>query len=143
MVPHTRYRLRKAWGFCERHAWGAVLVEASFRHGYMHGPAILYEDLLEPAVRAANFWGPLKSWRLLKSLRNKGPCMMCEMNLGPEKRGAATADLVERGRGPGKLQASPRAPNPTGGRLSVADVWEMGPGRVAGAISWKMPPKGR
>jgi len=112
MVPHTRYRLRKAWGFCERHAWGAVLVEASFRHGYMHGPAILYEDLLEPAVRAVNFWGPLKSWRLLKSLRNKGPCMMCEMNLGPEKRGAATADLVERGRGPGELQAFAQSTEP-------------------------------
>lgn len=98
MFPHTRFQLRKAWGFCERHAWGAILVEASFRHGYMHGPAILYEDLLGPAVQAANLQGPLKNLRLLKNLRNKGPCIMCEMNLGPETRGAASADIVERGR---------------------------------------------
>ena len=30
MVPNIRRRLRRAWGFCERHAWGYILVEAAF-----------------------------------------------------------------------------------------------------------------
>lgn len=104
MVPHIRYSLRKAWGFCERHAWGAILVEASFRNGYMHGPAILYEDLLRPAIPALSFKGPFKNLRLWKNLREKGPCMMCEMDYGPGTQGAASADLVERGRDPRELQ---------------------------------------
>lgn len=108
MVPDVRYRLRKAWGFCERHAWGAILVEASLRHGYMHGPAILYEDLLEPAVQAIHLQGPLKNLRLLKGFRDKGRCLMCEMDLGPETRGAANPDLVERGRDPGELRVFAR-----------------------------------
>jgi hypothetical protein len=70
----------------------------------MHGPAILYEDLIEPAVRALQLQGPLKSLRLMKNLRDKGPCLMCEMDLGPETKGSATPDLVERGRDMGELQ---------------------------------------
>ena len=98
MVPFTRQRLRKAWGLCERHAWGFILVEAAFRHGYMHGPAILYEDLLEPAILALGQRGLLKQWLLWLHLREKGPCLMCEMNLGPETKGAATPDRIVRGR---------------------------------------------
>ncbi len=112
MVPPTRYQLRKAWGFCERHAWGAILSEASFRHGYMHGPAILYEDLLEPAVRTLRLQGPLKNLRLLKNLRDKGPCLMCEMDLGPETKDAANPGIVERGRDPGQLQIFARSTEP-------------------------------
>lgn len=104
MSPSVRHRLRNAWGFCERHAWGAILVEASFRSGYMHGPAILYEDLLRPAIPALSFKGPLKNFRLWKNLRERGPCMMCEMNYGPETKGTASQDLVERGRDPRELR---------------------------------------
>jgi len=103
MVPSVRHQLRKAWGLCERHAWGTLLAEASFRHGYLHGPAILYEDILESAVRALRSRGPLKGLRLLKDLKEKDRCLMCSMNLGPESKGAAKPDLVERGRDPGEL----------------------------------------
>ena len=40
--------------------WGAILAEASFRHGYMNGPATLYKDLMEPAVRTLQPEGDLK-----------------------------------------------------------------------------------
>jgi hypothetical protein len=128
MVPSTRYQLRKAWGFCERHAWGAILVEASFRHGYLHGPAILYEDLLEPAVQTLRLQGPLKNLRLLRNLRNQGPCLMCEMDLGPESKGAANPDIVERGRDPRELEIFARTTEP---------YWEKAVcGRCLGNGSW-------
>jgi hypothetical protein len=59
MVPNIRQRLRRAWGFCERHAWGYILVEAAFYRGFMHGASILYEDLLFLALSAFNIKGPL------------------------------------------------------------------------------------
>jgi len=98
MVPEIRWRLRRAWGFCERHAWGELLIEAAFYRGYMHGPALLYEDLLKPALPAFCLQGPLKNWRLGRNLRNKGPCPMCEMGYGPESIGKARPELIERGR---------------------------------------------
>jgi len=98
MGPNMRHRLRRAWGFCERHAWGAILVEAAFRQGYMHGPALLYDDLLKPALPAFHLRGPLKNLRLARNLRNKGPCPMCEMGFGPESIGKARPELIERGR---------------------------------------------
>jgi len=97
MVPETRHALRRAWGFCERHAWAALLVEAGFRSSYMHGPAILYEDILGLAIPALNLRGPVKNLRLRINLREKGPCMMCEMGFGPETEGKASADVIERG----------------------------------------------
>jgi hypothetical protein len=104
MVPPTRFRLRKAWGFCERHAWGAILVEASFRQGYMHGLAILYEDLLRPAIPAFRLKGPFKNRRLMKNLRAKGPCMMCDMGYGTESKSPASQELIERGRDASQLR---------------------------------------
>ncbi len=104
MVPDVRKQLREAWGFCERHAWGAILVEASFRHGYMHGPAILYEDLLGLALPDLHLKGPLTNLRLLRNLREKGLCLMCDMGLGPESEGVVTAELVNRGQDPGELR---------------------------------------
>ena len=104
MIPDVRYRLRKGWGFCERHAWGAILVEASLRRGYMHGPAILYEDLLKPAIPAFRLKGPFKTWRIMKNLRAKGPCMMCDMGYGTKSKGSASPELIERGRDASQLR---------------------------------------
>lgn len=98
MAPNMRHRLRRAWGFCERHAWGAILVEAAFRQGYMHGPALLYEDLIKPALPAFHLQGPLKNWRFARNLSEKGHCPMCEMGLGPESKGMARTEVIERGR---------------------------------------------
>ena len=104
MNSGIRHSLRKAWGFCERHGWGAVLVEAAFRHSYMHGPAILYEDILGLATQALDLHGPVKNLRLRRNLREKGPCIMCEMGLGTETKGKASPDIVQTGSDPSHLQ---------------------------------------
>jgi hypothetical protein len=51
MIPETRWRLRDASGFCQRHAWAHLAIETSFRRRFVLGPAILYEDLIEPSTR--------------------------------------------------------------------------------------------
>ena len=88
---------------CGRHAWGALGVEAAFRHGFLHGPAALYQDLMERAVRAFRLWGALQSQQLARRLRATGSCMMCEMGLGADSHGAARAELLQQGRDPGEL----------------------------------------
>jgi hypothetical protein len=104
MNPSTRWRLRKAWGFCNRHAWGFLQMEAAFRHGWMHGPAILYLDIMERAWEAINVGGPFPALRLERNLRPKGPCLMCEMGYGPESTGMAKPEVIQRGRDPFELK---------------------------------------
>lgn len=99
----TRWKLRRAWGLCGRHAWGALTTEAAFRHGYLHGPAVLYQDLMERALRAFQLRGALQTQRLARRLRATGPCMMCEMRLGSASHGAAQAERIREGRDPGEL----------------------------------------
>jgi hypothetical protein len=80
MVPETRRRLRRAWGMCARHSFGAVAVEAAFRPRFLHGPALLYEDMMERAVTALKERpGPFQAVRLARRLRAAGPCLMCEL----------------------------------------------------------------
>ncbi len=98
MTPSTRNRLRKAWGFCERHAWGWISVEAAFRSGYMHGPAIMYEDLMGLALRAFQMHGPVQRGRLRRRLRQRGPCLMCEEGYGPASTGFVKQQIVDQGR---------------------------------------------
>jgi len=105
MVPNIRQRLRRAWGFCERHAWGYILVEAAFYRGFMHGASILYEDLLFLALSAFDVKGPLKNWRVMKNLISRGPCPMCEMGFGPDSKGIVRPGLIERGRDMTELRA--------------------------------------
>jgi hypothetical protein len=105
MNPSTRERLRKAWGFCERHSWGWIAVEAAFRGGYMHGPAVLYEDLMERTVASLDVCGLMQNARVRRSLREKGPCLMCEEGYGPESVGYARPELVRRGRDLSELRS--------------------------------------
>ncbi len=98
MNPDTRARMRKAWGFCERHAWGWMAVEAAFRSAYMHGPAVLYEDLMERAVMFFEVSGPMQHSRVRRSLRENGPCLMCEEGYGPDSKGIVKPALVTQGR---------------------------------------------
>src|ERR1051326_7436645 len=37
--------LRRAWGLCARHTCAWLVVDAAFRHGFLHGPAVVYADL--------------------------------------------------------------------------------------------------
>lgn len=108
MVPDIRHELRRAWGFCERHAWSYILVEAAFYRGYMHGAALLYEDLLTPAVSNLRVRGPLRNRRLARSLGSRGPCPICEARLGPQSKGLARPDVIERGRDFAELGALAR-----------------------------------
>ncbi len=98
MSPFVREKLRRAWGMCERHAWGAIFVESSFRHGYLHGPSVLYEDLMSRALASFQSRGPGRLPRAIHGLRERGPCPMCEMGLGPHSQGMASSQLVERGK---------------------------------------------
>jgi len=98
MNPDTRERMRKAWGFCERHAWGWMAVEAAFRSGYMHGPAVLYEDLIERAMTFFDVYGPMQSTRVRRRLRERGPCLMCEEGYDSNSSGCVRQELVEQGR---------------------------------------------
>jgi hypothetical protein len=99
MNPETRLRLQRAWGFCERHACGYIAVETAFRVSMLHGVALLYEDLMERATRAFSLFGPWQSARLRWRLRDQGPCLMCEIGLGPASPTLyAPAATVARGR---------------------------------------------
>jgi hypothetical protein len=98
MIPETRHALHRAWGLCERHAWAALAVEMSFRPTYLHGPALLYQDLLERCLAAFTRAGPLRAQRVARRLRSQGPCLMCKLNVYRAGRGGASLTTIERGR---------------------------------------------
>lgn len=98
MNPATRRKLHNAWGFCERHAWIAMLVEASLRHCFLMGPALVYEELMRFAQAAMSTKGLMKNLRAKINICKKGPCLMCDMNLGPFSPGYASDELVARSR---------------------------------------------
>jgi hypothetical protein len=98
MEADVRWRLRRAWGMCQRHAWGVLAAEAAFRHNYFHGPAILYQDLLERALRAFELMGPWPASRLARRFRPTGRCMMCEMGFDRRSRGTFSQERVDEGR---------------------------------------------
>lgn len=111
MNPSTRKRLRKAWGMCERHAWGWMVVEAAFRSGYMHGPTVLYEDVMGMALTAFGMLGPMQHGRLRRRLSARGPCLMCEERYGPDSKGFVKPQIVEQGRDLRELQCLARRPS--------------------------------
>jgi hypothetical protein len=98
MSAGTRGQLRKAWGLCDRHAWGFIQIDAAFRRGWMHGPAVLYLDLMEQAWAAINFQRPFQRGRIIKRIKNKGPCLMCDCGFGPDTIGKAQEQVIRRGR---------------------------------------------
>lgn len=79
MIPETRWQLRRAWGMCERHAFIAVAVECAHRRTFLHGPAILYHDLMKRAVATFNTPGPLKAIQIGRRFRETKPCLMCKL----------------------------------------------------------------
>ncbi len=105
MDPPTRIQMRKAWDFCERHAWGWIAVEAAFRDWYMHGPAILYADLMRRAAALFDIYGPMQNTRVRISLRGWKHCLMCEVGFGPCSRSFAPVELIKRGRDLSRLRS--------------------------------------
>lgn len=112
MTPSTRERLRKAWGMCERHAWGWMIVEAAFRSGYMHGPAVFYQDAIGLASAAFDIHGPIQTGRVKRRLLAKGPCLMCEEGYGPDNQWFVKPQIVQQGRDLSEIQSLVRATFP-------------------------------
>ncbi len=74
-----------------------MVVEAAFRSGYMHGPAVLYEDVMGLAMAAFEMHGPGQYGRLRRRLRQKGPCLMCEEGYGHESKGFVKKKSYSKG----------------------------------------------
>lgn len=87
MLPEVRESLRRSWGLCARHASGWLIVETAFRHRYLHGPAVLYDDLMAIADDAMARHGPLAGERTAWHLVTRGPCHVCAMGIGPSSAG--------------------------------------------------------
>jgi len=83
---------------CERHAWGWMVVESAFRGTFMHGPAVLYEDLMGLAYAAFEIRGPMRRGRLRRRIDLKENCLMCEEGFGPHTKGFVKPQIVEQGR---------------------------------------------
>lgn len=87
MLPEVRESLRRSWGLCARHASGWLIVESAFRHRYLHGPAVLYDDLMEIAGGAFAHHGPMAAERCAWRLATRGPCHLCSMGIGAQSAG--------------------------------------------------------
>lgn len=112
MVPDTRIRLRRAWGMCERHSFGFLAVEAAFKDDFLHGAAVLYEDLMERTRARITGRGPLSQPLVGRRLRAIGPCPMCEMGYGPRTRGIGNPAMLEQGRQLRNIRAFARSTEP-------------------------------
>lgn len=98
MEHEVRESLLRAWGMCQRHTFAFLSIDAALRRGYLHGPAILYQAIMERAVAALNAYSPLHRRPITHALRATGPCYMCALRYGPESSGYPSRDVVERGR---------------------------------------------
>ena len=102
-IPETRRALRRGWGFCERHAWAALAVELCYRPKFLHGPALLYRELLQRCLAAIPERGPLRGQRLARRWCSQGRCRMCELNTYRAGRGGGLPSVIDRGRQTGPL----------------------------------------
>lgn len=105
MEVDVRRALWRGWGMCERHALGWLCVEAAFRHGYLHGPAIVYAELMAHACSVLGHRGRMNSRRTVAALRAQAPCLLCELGYGPASPGRAPPARVLIGRDPAALRA--------------------------------------
>jgi len=105
MDVDVRWSLRHGWGFCDRHTWAWLCVEAAFRHDYLNGPAVLYEDLMARARGAFDITGLLVERRLAHRLRARGPCHLCAQGLGPDSQGFIAGNRLQLGRDTSHLRA--------------------------------------
>jgi hypothetical protein len=104
MTGEVRQAMRLGWGFCERHTCAWLVVEAAFRNGFLHGPAVLYDDLMAQALAAFDIAGPMRARRLAKRLRAGGPCLLCALEVGPDSEGFVNEARLRTGRDAGPLR---------------------------------------
>lgn len=74
MHADTRIELRRAWGFCARHAWALALVESELRGGVLFATSVLYADL---AAGAAHECAGTHLRSLTHRLAGDGRCLTC------------------------------------------------------------------
>jgi len=97
MDPFTRHWLRRAWGFCERHAAVYLVVDCAYHQIYLHGAAILYEDLFLHAQLYFKRYSMVPV-ALHMRLSNRRKCPMCELGYDEKSRSFATEETLKRGR---------------------------------------------
>jgi hypothetical protein len=110
MDADVRWRLRDGWGLCERHTAAWLSVEVAFHHGYLHGPAVLYADLMQRARAAFHLPAPLAERpvalrRVARRLTPRGPCHFCGLGLGPASDGYIPDERLRVGRDRAPLRA--------------------------------------
>lgn len=89
MDPEMRRHLRLAWGMCDRHGVGALGAEAAFRHGYLHGPAILYAPLRAFLSQSRAHWMSTVCGRCSRSAAK----VCCRLHLLEALRSDPSLDL--------------------------------------------------
>jgi hypothetical protein len=104
MVVEVRWALRKAWGFCPRHVAAWLQMEAAFRHHYLHGPAVLYDDLMTRACAAFDLAGLGATRRLAGRLRAHSPCYVCALGIDERSDGYVREGWLAIARDPGAWQ---------------------------------------
>lgn len=98
MDSDVRWALRYGWGLCPRHTLAWLTVESAFRHARLHGPALLYDDLMRRAVQALELSGPWRTPRLARRLRATGPCHLCALGFGPASSGFVSNERLRTAR---------------------------------------------
>ena len=98
MHPETRKALRAAWGLCDRHGAAWLAIEATLRHCYFHGPAIVFAELMAAASHALRKSGTMTAWRISRALRARGACPICGAGIGPSSPGFVPGRRLELGR---------------------------------------------
>lgn len=87
MNAPVREDLRRGWGPCERHALALLVVENALRPHYLHGPVILFHDLMKRAVAAYAYAWPLHDLRTRHALTPTRPCHFCAMGIDASTTG--------------------------------------------------------
>lgn len=98
MDVEVRQALWRGWGLCQRHALGWLCVEAAFRHRYLHGPAIVFAELMARACEAMAARGPRSNRRLGVRLQARARCHVCALGYGPQSSGYGQEARLRIGR---------------------------------------------
>ena len=98
MLPEARLHLRRSWGMCSRHGAAWLIVESAFRGRYLHGPALLYDDLMQSAKNEFPKHGPWLHRRLAWRLHASRRCYLCDLGASPVASGFIREDRLRKGR---------------------------------------------
>ena len=112
MNPETRWNLRHNWGMCDRHSFGFVAAEAAYRHGFLMGQAVLYQDLMERAAAAFKTFAPVSAFNILFKLRETKPCFMCKLGYDLTSGSPSHFEFIEEGRNLDPIRAFARETAP-------------------------------